>query len=120
MSRVTLNGGGGIAGGEQPQIDEDLHPDDGYWITRRKLFTFQPDDPLKTRGDHYFHSSFCDLVITGARVLCCSTAVGWVTWRVRAGRALCLEPAREQDEDALVACLPSSMSRLSQASEGLR
>jgi hypothetical protein len=54
----------GHAGGEQPQIDEDLHPDDGYWITRRKLYK-HPNDPLKNRGDHYFHSSFCDLVITG-------------------------------------------------------
>ena len=41
-------------------MDEDLHPDDGYWITRRKLHGIAPwpdtgglggpRDPLRTRG----------------------------------------------------------------------
>ncbi|KAK3261667.1 hypothetical protein CYMTET_29437, partial [Cymbomonas tetramitiformis] len=47
-----------------PHIDEDIHPDDGYWITRRKLFA-NAGDPLKNRGEHYFHSSYCDLVLAG-------------------------------------------------------
>ena len=49
---------------EAPHIDEDLHPDEGYWITRRKLYK-HPNDPLKNRGDHYFHSTYNDLVISG-------------------------------------------------------
>jgi len=51
-------------GAVPPHVDEDLHPDEGYWITRRKLFK-NPGDPLKNRGDHYFHSTYCDLVISG-------------------------------------------------------
>jgi len=59
-----------------PHVDEELHPDDGYWITRRKLHGIHPwpgtgglgggkRDPLHNRGDHYFHSSFNDLVLSG-------------------------------------------------------
>ena len=60
-----------------PHVDEDLHPDDGYWITRRKLHGIEPwpktgglgnrngRDPLRNRGDHYFHSSFNDVVLSG-------------------------------------------------------
>ena len=58
-----------------PHVDEDLHPDDGYWITRRKLHGIQPwprtgglggpRDPLRDRGTHYFHSSYNDLVLSG-------------------------------------------------------
>lgn len=60
-----------------PHVDEDLHPDDGYWITRRKLHGVPPwpgtggvgrpkgTDPLAARGDHYFHSTFNDLVLSG-------------------------------------------------------
>jgi len=81
-----------------PHVDEDLHPDDGYWITRRKLHIspYLPISPnngywitrrklhgvrpwagagglgasngrdwLAKRGDHYFHSSFTDLVLGG-------------------------------------------------------
>lgn len=48
-----------------PHVDEDLHPDDGYWITRRKMHGILPwrgagglgrtggADPLAARGDHY-------------------------------------------------------------------
>lgn len=45
-----------------PHVDEDLHPEDGYWITRRKLHGIHPwpgtgglgglKDPLHNRGDH--------------------------------------------------------------------
>jgi len=48
-------------------VDEDLHPDDGYWITRRKLHGIAPwpgtgglggpRDPLRARGTHCFHST---------------------------------------------------------------
>ena len=60
-----------------PHVDEDLHPDDGYWITRRKLHGIAPwpgtgglgnrngRDPLRNRGTHYFHSTFNDLVLSG-------------------------------------------------------
>lgn len=58
-----------------PHVDEDLHPDDGYWITRRKLHGIAPwpgtgglggaRDPLRARGTHYFHSTFNDLVLSG-------------------------------------------------------
>ena len=58
-----------------PHVDEDLHPDDGYWITRRKLHGIAPwpktgglggrNDPLRGRGTHYFHSTFNDLVLSG-------------------------------------------------------
>ena len=60
-----------------PHVDEDLHPDDGYWITRRKLHGIAPwpgtgglgarngKDWLRGRGTHYFHSTFNDLVLSG-------------------------------------------------------
>jgi hypothetical protein len=60
-----------------PHVDEDLHPDDGYWITRRKLHGISPwpktgglgnkngKDHLRGRGTHYFHSTFNDLVLSG-------------------------------------------------------
>ena len=58
-----------------PHVDEDLHPDDGYWIVRRKLHGTKPwpntgglggpRDPQRDRGTHYFHSSYVDLVLSG-------------------------------------------------------
>jgi len=62
-----------------PWSDDDVavHPDDGYWITRRKLHGIAPwpktgglgarngRDALKDRGTHYFHSTFNDLVLSG-------------------------------------------------------
>ena len=60
-----------------PHVDEDLHPDDGYWITRRKLHGIAPwpktgglgapkgRDAFRGRGTHYFHSTFNDLVLSG-------------------------------------------------------
>lgn len=45
-----------------PHVDEDLHPDEGYWITRRKLHGVHPwpgtgglgspRDRMRNRGDH--------------------------------------------------------------------
>ena len=62
-------------GRKPPHVDEDLHPDDGYWIVRRKLHGVSPwprtgglgnpRDPLRDRGTHYFHSSYVDLVLSG-------------------------------------------------------
>jgi len=49
--------------GSSPWIGEDLHPDDGYWIARQILYSW--NDPLKNRGKDYNHSTFCDLVISG-------------------------------------------------------
>ena len=46
-----------------PFIGESFHPDDGYWLTRRLLFRGRHGD--RRRGDHYFHSSFADLVLSG-------------------------------------------------------
>lgn len=45
-----------------PWIDEDLHPDTGQWIARDILAS----RGVKDRGRDYNHSTFCDLVITGA------------------------------------------------------
>lgn len=71
-TRTTADGGL-----PPPHVDEDLHPDDGYWITRRKMHGVPPwpgtggigrprgADPLAARGDHYFHSTFNDLVLSG-------------------------------------------------------
>lgn len=46
-----------------PFIGESFHPDDGYWLTRDMMFRRRHGD--KRRGDHYFHSSFVDLVLGG-------------------------------------------------------
>ena len=51
-----------VAPGE-PFVGESFHGDGGYWLTRRLMFERRHGD--KRRGDHYFHSSFCDLVLAG-------------------------------------------------------
>lgn len=51
-------------GKEIPWIDEDLDPFTGEWIARRELY--KRNDRLKDRGRDYNHSTFNDLVITGA------------------------------------------------------
>jgi len=43
-------------------VDESLNPDTGKWIVN---WLVQGDKFPKTRGRHYNHSTFCDLVITG-------------------------------------------------------
>ena len=42
-------------------IGESLHPDDGYWLSRAKMYA--ADHPHRNRGHRYLHSTFCDLVI---------------------------------------------------------
>lgn len=45
-----------------PWIDENLHPFTGEWLARKiKILKGRFDH----RGDHYNHSTFCDLVISG-------------------------------------------------------
>ncbi|HOF87179.1 MAG TPA: hypothetical protein PLZ36_03605 [Armatimonadota bacterium] len=45
-------------------IDENLHPDTGVWLARHVHETQWGD--CSERGKDYNHSTFCDLVITGA------------------------------------------------------
>lgn len=47
----------------EPFIGESFHPDGGFWLTRELMFRHHHGD--KRRGDHYFHSSYCDLVLSG-------------------------------------------------------
>ena len=47
----------------EPFIGESFHPDDGYWYTRELMFQRKMGD--KKRGDHYLHSSYIDLVLSG-------------------------------------------------------
>ena len=47
----------------QPFVGESFHPVDGYWLTRRIMFERRTGD--RRRGDHYLHSSFADLVLSG-------------------------------------------------------
>ena len=42
-------------------IGEALHPDEGYWLVRRKLYA--ANHPTRNRGHRYLHSTFCDLLI---------------------------------------------------------
>ena len=42
---------------------QSFHGDDGYWLTRRLMHQRRHGD--RNRGDHYFHSSFADLVLSG-------------------------------------------------------
>lgn len=53
------------AGSQPPGVDEDLHPDEGWWITREKLLRTMPNNPHRDRGQHYFHSSYVDVVVAG-------------------------------------------------------
>ena len=45
-----------------PCLDENMHPDTGEWLARAILRSWGSDFD---RGQHYNHSSFIDLVITG-------------------------------------------------------
>jgi hypothetical protein len=45
-----------------PWIDEDLHPFTGEWLAR--LIKIRKGR-FEGRGDHYNHSTYCDLIITG-------------------------------------------------------
>ena len=56
--RIQLPGGRVV-----PWIDESLDPFTGDWFTRRHLIVRNAPD--KNRGEHYNHSTFNDLVISG-------------------------------------------------------
>jgi len=47
----------------EPFVGESFHGDDGYWLSRELMYQRKQGD--RKRGDHYFHSSFCDLVLSG-------------------------------------------------------
>lgn len=51
-----------------PFIDEDLDPFTGEWIARRKIVELKKEgiDKIEGRGMYYNHSTFCDLVLSGA------------------------------------------------------
>lgn len=46
-----------------PFVGESFHPTDGYWLSRRIMFQRHSGD--RRRGDHYLHSSFADVVLSG-------------------------------------------------------
>lgn len=46
-----------------PWLDENMHPDTGVWLAREILRKLNRKD--KERGQHYNHSTFIDLVMTG-------------------------------------------------------
>jgi len=48
-----------------PWIDEDLHPDTGAWLAREIMLEWKRPDKQFDRGEHYNHSAYCDLIITG-------------------------------------------------------
>ena len=47
-----------------PFVGESFHPDDGFWLTRRLMFQRKMHEE-KRRGDHYFHSTYVDNVLSG-------------------------------------------------------
>ena len=52
-------------GAKTPYIDENLDPYTGEWLARKIMREGNYDEFDKTRGVHYNHSTFCDLVLTG-------------------------------------------------------
>jgi len=48
-----------------PWIDENLHPDTGEWLARAIMLEWQRPDKQADRGEHYNHSGYCDLIISG-------------------------------------------------------
>ncbi len=48
-----------------PYLDENMHPDTGVWLARQILRSWNRSETDVTRGRHYNHSSFIDLVMTG-------------------------------------------------------
>lgn len=46
-----------------PFVGESFHGDEGYWLTRELLYERRQGD--RNRGEHYFHSSYVDLVLSG-------------------------------------------------------
>ena len=51
-----------------PFIDEDLDPFTGEWIARDRIVEMKKEgiDKIEGRGMYYNHSTFCDLVLSGA------------------------------------------------------
>ena len=52
-------------GEKVPYIDENLDPFTGEWLTRKNIKQQGWDEFQQTRGRHYNHSTFCDLVLSG-------------------------------------------------------
>lgn len=52
-------------GEKVPYIDENLDPFTGEWLARKNMREKGFDEFNLTRGRHYNHSSYCDLVLTG-------------------------------------------------------
>ena len=57
-------------GSEVCWIDENLDPNTGEWLARSRLIDLaktskDPGKQIIERGQHYNHSTFCDLVISG-------------------------------------------------------
>jgi len=44
-------------------VFENMHPDKGYWNNRAQMYWTRSD--LRNMGNHYHHSAFMDLVLTG-------------------------------------------------------
>ena len=55
----------GENGEKKPYIDENLDPFTGEWLTRKNIINNGWDEFQRTRGRHYNHSSYCDLVLSG-------------------------------------------------------
>ena len=53
-----------------PWIDENMDPDTGIWLAREIMRAWNRPDKDPTRGRHYNHSSFIDLVMTGVCGIC--------------------------------------------------
>ncbi len=53
------------AGTVVPWIDENLHPDTGVWLARDIMRRWNRTDKQADRGEHYNHSGYCDLIISG-------------------------------------------------------
>lgn len=52
-------------GAKTPYIDENLDPFTGEWLSRKIMVERNYSEFHQTRGIHYNHSSFCDLVLSG-------------------------------------------------------
>ena len=53
-----------------PCLDENMDPDTGIWLAREIMRNWNRPDKDSTRGQHYNHSSFIDLVMTGICGIC--------------------------------------------------
>ena len=53
-----------------PYLDENMDPDTGIWLAREIMREWNRPGKDPTRGQHYNHSSFIDLVMTGICGIC--------------------------------------------------